>query len=63
MHKYLISTELYLTFSKDGNKLLVVNGLINILKFAYFNIVFHSFFFFADISGLTIHSTDMPNVF
>ena len=62
MHKYLICTELYLTFSKDGNNLLVVNGLINILKFAYFNIVFYSFFF-ADISGLTIHSIDMPNAF
>ena len=33
IHKYLINTELYLTFSKYGDKLLVVKSLINILKF------------------------------
>ena len=51
-HKYFINTELYLTFSKNVDKLLVVKSLINILKFAHFNIVFYSFFF-ADICGLT----------
>ena len=44
VHKYLINTELYLTFSKSADKLLVMNSLINILKFTYFNIVSISFF-------------------
>ena len=42
--KYLINIELYLTFSKYGDKLLVMKSLINILKFTYFNIVFYQFF-------------------
>ena len=42
--KYLINTELYLSFSKYVDKLLVMKSLINILKFAYFNIAFWSFF-------------------
>ena len=44
IHNYLINAELYLTFSKYGDKLLVVKSLINILKFAYFNIIFYYFF-------------------
>ena len=51
IHNYLINTELHLTFSKYGDTLLLVKSLLNILKFAYFNIVFYSFFF-ADICGL-----------
>ena len=43
IHKY---TELYLTFSKWVDKLLVMKSSVNILKFTYFNIVFYSFFFF-----------------
>ena len=39
IQKYLINTELYLTFSKYGDKLLTVKCVTNILKFAYFNIV------------------------
>ena len=39
IQKYLINTELYLTFSKYGDKLLIVKSLTNIVKFAYFNIV------------------------
>ena len=42
--KYLINTELYLSFSKYVDKLLVMESLINILKFAYFNIVFNIVF-------------------
>ena len=52
IHKY---TELYLTFSKWIDKLLVMKSLVNILKFTYFNIVFYSFFF-ADICGLIDNS-------
>ena len=44
IHKYITNAELYLTFSKYGDKSLVVKSLINILKFAYFNIVSFSFF-------------------
>ena len=50
IHKYLANKELYLTFSKYVDKLLVVKSLINILKLIYFNIVFYSFFI--DICGL-----------
>ena len=38
IHEYLINTDLYLTFSNDGDKLLLVKSLMNILKFTYFNI-------------------------
>ena len=44
IHKCLINADLYLTFSKDNHKLLVVKSLMNNLKFKYFNIVFYSFF-------------------
>ena len=44
INKYFTITELYLTFSKYGDKLLVVKSLINILKFTHLNIVFYSFF-------------------
>ena len=40
----VINTEVYLTFSKYGGKLLVVKSLLNILKFTYSNNVFYSFF-------------------
>ena len=49
--KYLTNAELYLTFSKYADILLVVKSLINIVKFAYFNVVFYSFFL-ADIYSL-----------
>ena len=35
IHVYVINTELYLTFLKYGDKLLVVKSLIYILKFPY----------------------------
>ena len=38
---YLINAELYLTFSKYVDKLLLV---VNIVKFAYFNVVAYSLF-------------------
>ena len=44
IHKYLINTKLYLTFSKYDDKLLVVKSLINILKSTYINIAFYSLF-------------------
>ena len=44
IQKYFINTELYLTFSNYVDKLLVVKSLINILKFACFDIVFYFFF-------------------
>ena len=44
IHKYLINTELYLTFSKYVDKLLLVRSLINILKLACFCIVFYPYF-------------------
>ena len=34
IHSYLINTELYLTFSKYNDELLVVKSLANILKYA-----------------------------
>ena len=44
IHKCLINTGLYLTFLKYVDKLDMVQRLINILKFAYFNAFFYSFF-------------------
>ena len=44
IHKYLINTEPYLTFSESVDKLLVMKSLINIPKFAYLDIVFYSLF-------------------
>ena len=38
IHSYLINKELYLTFSKYDEKLLVVKSLVNILKYAYWHI-------------------------
>ena len=38
VHSYLINKELYLTFSKYDEKLLVVKSLVNILKYAYWRI-------------------------
>ena len=49
--KYITNAELYLTFSKYVDILLVVKSLKNIVKFAYFNVVFYSFFL-ADICSL-----------
>ena len=34
IHRYLISTELYLNFSNYDDKLLVMKSLVNILKYA-----------------------------
>ena len=34
IHNYVINTELCLIFSKYGDKLLVVESLVNILKYA-----------------------------
>ena len=49
--KYITNAELYLIFSKYVDILLVVKSLINIVKFAYFNVVFYSFFL-VDICSL-----------
>ena len=56
IRKRLINTELYLTFPKYSDELVVVKSLLNILKFAYFNIVFYS----SDICDLINHLIGMP---